>query len=443
MVLETSDSERLDAGFAGVEITPAEAIRMAGYGLRISEGVRDPLEAKAAAFRGADGKTALLITADLIGFDGAFAESMCDAIADKTGVPASRIALNASHTHGGPILGIRYAANHGETDEGAVARYTDWLRERLAEAASAAVADLSPARLSWAMGAASFMMNRRKPTPEGVRNAPNPRGYSDRAVPVLRAEDERGALRFVAFGCSCHCTTLKGDNLRLTADYAGFARRLAEREAGAPAAFVQGFGASSNPYPRGTYELAQKHGEGLGAEVVRLLREGEWQPVRGPLAVAAGSLELPIEPPPSPQDLEALRANSAYEARVADKIQALLDSQGPWPTRYETRMAVWQFGADMTLAVLPGEVVGEFVPVVEQAIGPLNLWLAGYSNDYFGYLPTRRVQEEGGYEARDFITGWGYLDRGTEDAVATALKALAAQAGRPPAETVPKITLAL
>jgi len=106
-------------------------------------------------------------------------------------------------------------------------------------------------------------------------------------------------------------------------------------------------------------------------------------------------------------------------------------------------MSVWQFGADLTLAILPGEVVGEYVPVVERAVGPMDLWPVGYSNDYFGYLPTRRVQEQGGYEARDFITGWGYLDRGTEDAVVKKLKELAAQVGRPVPATEPRITFPL
>lgn len=31
------------------------------------------------------------------------------------------------------------------------------------------------------------------------------------------------------------------------------------------------------------------------------------------------------------------------------------------------------------------------------------LWMAGYSNDYSGYIPSLRLQREGGYEA---ATGW-------------------------------------
>ena len=49
---------------------------------------------------------------------------------------------------------------------------------------------------------------------------------------------------------------------------------------------------------------------------------------------------------------------------------------------------------------LPGEVVGEYVPLVHAAIGSENLWLAGYCNDVFGYIPTAQILREQGYETR-------------------------------------------
>ena len=35
--------------------------------------------------------------------------------------------------------------------------------------------------------------------------------------------------------------------------------------------------------------------------------------------------------------------------------------------------------------------------------GPAGIWVAGYSNDYTGYVPSLRVLKEGGYEA---AAGW-------------------------------------
>ena len=77
-----------------------------------------------------------------------------------------------------------------------------------------------------------------------------------------------------------------------------------------------------------------------------------------------------------------------------------------------------------------GEVVGGYAPLLEEASGALNLWVADYCADHFGYLPTARVVKQGGYEARDFITGFGYLDWTAEGAIIEKVRELAEQVGR-------------
>ena len=432
-----STDSHWQVGLAHVDITPEEPIRMGGYGARItpSEGVLDPLLAKAMAVEGPQGERGVIITTDLVGVDADFAGVVCDHIKEATGLERRQIIINYSHTHAGPIFGIRYLQCWDLSDDEVevISRYSDLLRGRLVEVVQAALADLMPARLSWATGAASFAMNRRKPTAQGVTNAPNPRGYVDRTVPVLRVADLAGRLRGVLFGYACHNTTLGGTNLTISSNYAGFAYRHLERQCpGAQAMFMQGCGADANPYPRGTYELCRQHGETLGAEVQRVLEEGagEFRSVSGPLGIAFDLADLPLEPQPSAEELAKLRQSGSYYAGVADRIQKLIDSGKPWATHYRTPVAVWQFGQELTLVRLSGEVVGGYVPLLEEAIGPLNLWVAGYCADYFGYLPTARVVKQGGYEARDFITGFGYLDWTAEGAIIGKVRELASRAGR-------------
>jgi len=425
-------------GLAQVDITPEEPVRMGGYAGRTtpSQGVLDPLLAKAMVVEWSEGERGVIITTDLVGVDADFAAVVCDDIKKATGLERRQIIINYSHTHAGPIFGMRYLqcweASNDELD--VISRYNDLLRGRLVEAVEAALADLNPARLSWAAGAASFAMNRRKPTAKGVTNAPNPRGYVDRSVPVLRIADLAGRLRGVLFGYACHNTTLGGTNLMISSNYAGFAYRYVERQyPGAQAMFMQGCGADANPYPRGTYELCRHHGEALGVEVQRVLEEeaGEFQSIGGPLKIAFDQADLPLEPQPPAEELAKLRQSGSYYASVADRIQGLIDSGEPWATHYRTPVSVWQFGQELTLVRLSGEVVGGYVPLLEEAIGPLNLWVAGYCADYFGYLPTARVARQGGYEARDFITGFGYLDASAEETILGKVRQLAEQAGRP------------
>jgi hypothetical protein len=55
----------------------------------------------------------------------------------------------------------------------------------------------------------------------------------------------------------------------------------------------------------------------------------------------------------------------------------------------------------------------------------------GYCNDYFGYLPSARVLEEGGYETRGLNSGLGWFSGEAQWMMVGTVKELAARAGRP------------
>jgi hypothetical protein len=95
-------------------------------------------------------------------------------------------------------------------------------------------------------------------------------------------------------------------------------------------------------------------------------------------------------------------------------------------------VALWQFGGDLTLAALGGEPVGDYVPLIEGAIGPLRLWVAGYCGDVFGYVPTARILREGGYETRGIDRGdaVGQFTPEAERRILDAVIALARETGR-------------
>jgi hypothetical protein len=87
-------------------------------------------------------------------------------------------------------------------------------------------------------------------------------------------------------------------------------------------------------------------------------------------------------------------------------------------------VAVWQFGEDLTLVALAGEVVVDYVALIERALGPTKLWVSAYSNDVFGYLPSARLVGEGGYETRR-----GFSAK-AQDALVAKVRELAGAAGR-------------
>jgi len=101
------------------------------------------------------------------------------------------------------------------------------------------------------------------------------------------------------------------------------------------------------------------------------------------------------------------------------------------PDHYRCPFTVWQFGNDLTLVGLPGEVVVDYVALLEKTLGPNQLWLAAYCNDVFGYLPSAKVLAEGGYETRGLYAGGaGFFDPTAEQVVVQTVRELAKKAGR-------------
>ncbi len=422
-------------GLARVKITPAEPVRMAGYASRTepSHGVASELYAKALAIEDREGQRAVLVTSDLIGFKAAFAEATCRLIAEQTGLARQQILLNSSHTHTGPWLTLDASSLDFPEDEAAATiRYTRRLQQQLVELVATSLQQLEPASFSWGIGVATFPMNRREFTERGVILGVNPRGLCDRSVPVLKIAAADGTLRAVLFGASCHNTTLGGRDMLISGDFAGYAQTFVERQhAGVQAMFMQGCAGDANPFPRGSEQIARLHGTSLGEEVVRVLGT-ELQAVRGPLHCELQMVEMPLDNSLSRRQIDAFaKQRGGWRRFVADQMTALLDAGGQLPAHYSAPVAVWQFGQDLTLVALPGEVVVDYVALLEKTLGPRKLWLAAYSNDVFGYLPSARVLEEGGYETRGLYSGGvGLFSAGAQDVVVKRVTEIAQRAGR-------------
>lgn len=422
------------AGLATAKITPQTPIPMAGYGGRVKpfERVEQDIYAKALLLADASGQRAVIITTDLEGMPGWFTDGVAQDITAKTGLAREQILLSWSHSHAGPALSrnVRPGPGGNATDAQNLVAYTKWLQGQLVDLVVRAGAKLDPVTLSHGRGVAHFVMNRREFTPKGIILGVNPTGPVDRSVPVLRVDSPDGQPRAILFGAACHNTTLGGKNYDLCGDYAGFAQHaLQEKFPGVQAMFMIGCGGDANPYPRDTLELTRAHGVALATEVARVCAT-KLRPVSGPLKVAFARADLPLQSFTKEQ-LQPLAASSPnWQIGNARQMLATLERGEKLPATAPAPLAVWQFGADLTLVAISGEAVYDYVPLVEKALGPLNLWIAAYTNDDFGYLPSARVIREGGYETRGLNSGDGWFAPEAETAVAAKLVELAKKVGR-------------
>ena len=421
-------------GLASIKITPDKPVPMAGYASRVKpfEKVEQDIYVKALALEDHSGKRAVLITTDLLGLSQAIAEPVCERIRQKTKLERSQILLNSAHIHSAPTLSLEERADSGIATEDArnIVAYTRSLQEKLVEAATQALSKMEPAQLSWGGGVAHFAMNRREFTPRGVILGVNPSGLADRTVPVLRISSAEGALRAVLFGYACHNTTLTQTNYLLCGDYAGFAEAQVEQQhPGAQAMFMIGCGGDANPYPRGTMANARENGATLGQEVCRVL-ETQLRPLNGPLTCVFGQVALPLQQF-SRAELEKMTNGPSWQSGNAKALLVKLEKGEQLASTYDAPLEVWQFGTNLTLVALSGEVVSDYVPLLESALGPLQLWLAAYCNDVFGYFPSARLLKEGGYECRGLYTAPGFFAATAQEALVKKVRELAGRAGRP------------
>lgn len=410
-----------NAGFATINITPHGPLWLAGYAARThaSEGTLLELHAKALALEDENGHRAVLVTTDLLGLPNSVSEVVARRVQQKYGLARDQLFLNSSHTHTGPVIGtmlsVAYEGKQGISAEqwDAVKVYTGHLEGQMVKVVGEALHKLQPATLSLGRGEADFAINRRVKTAAGYVGGVNRDGPVDHDVPVLVVRSQHGKILGIVFGFACHNTTIGSNFYKFSGDYAGFAQqRLEKRYRGAVAMFMQGCGADANPYPRWSkersgVELARQHGEEL-AHAVEKTTEGTRLPVIGPLKTAFKVFPVRFAGPPTRADYEQqLKSDNIYVRKHAEDRLKTIDQQGHVPSSYPYSLEVWQFGRSLTMVGLAGEVVVGYDLRLKKELGAEKLWVAGYSNDVFAYIPSERILKEGGYEGGGAMIYYG------------------------------------
>ena len=390
------------AGVATAVITPQQAMWMAGYANRtnVSQGKFDDLHAKVLALEDERGGRMVFVTLDLIGIPRTMRKSLEARVEKAWQLPAGGLLLNASHTHSGPEFRVgRVPADDDNYKPSSLGdSYGRDLEDKLFALIGQALESRAPARLAYSSARCGFAMNRRLPTKSGYANSPYPEGPVDQSVPVLRVEGADGKLLAVLFGYACHNTTLA--LYQFSGDYAGYAQQYFEADhPGVTALFMLGCGGDQNPYPRGTVELAQKHGRALATAIEAALVT-TLKAVNGPLRSAYGEIQIDYAPAPTREEFTArLASKDKYEAAHAKRMLERLDKGEKLPTRYPYPVQVVRFGDVLTMVALGGEVVVDYSLRLKRELTGTAVWVAGYSNDVMGYIPSVRVLKEGGYEA--------------------------------------------
>ena len=402
----------IEVGIAVCDITPEPPIWLAGYAARKhpADKVEHPLAAQALAFRNPTGERCVFVSVDNCEVSAEYTEPVLQELETKHGLHRGEVIIVSSHTHSAPVLQGPLDAMYPlePADRERLDQYGRLLRERLIEVVGAALNDLKPARLEYGVGQCTFAMNRRSFATEQVVIGENPDGPVDWSVPVLRIAGTNGVVRGIVFGYACHATSIAGDDFyQVSPDYIGYARsHLESLVPGAVALFLTGMGADANPSPRGSLLLSKRHGLELAGAVIGVLGH-PMRPVEGPVKLAYAEIDLPLQPPPTREQLQQdAQANDVYIRTRAHACLRLRDQGKPLPG-VRLPVSVARLGDRLTFIAMGGEVVVDYAIRFKRMFAEDCPWTIGYAYHVPCYIPTARVVREGGYEADSSLIYYG------------------------------------
>lgn len=421
------------AGVAAQRLTPPDPFWLAGYGSRRqAAGTRHDVWVKSLALEDASGGRAVVAATDLMGVSKGTYDRLSAAVQARFGLDRSRFMLAYSHNHCAPVtsecLPDYYPLEREEWRR--VEEVTAWIEAQILKSVGEALASLQPAELETGEGECGFAVNRRNnredQVPGILARGERPKGPVDHSVPVLAVRRPSGRLAAVLFGYACHPTTLS--DLQWCGDYPGYAQLALEREfPGATALFFTGCGGDQNPLPRRTVELCERYGRELASTVAGVLRR-PGRPLFAELRTAFQFVRLDFDRTATDEELKRdSTSTNPVRARWARRTLALAGEGATFPEHCQYGVQAWRLGDQLWIA-LGGEAVVDYSLRFKQSYGS-GTWVGGYAHDMVGYVPSRRVWREGGYEA-EFIYEYGWRayrwSEDTEDRIASAVERLVA-----------------
>jgi len=436
-------SSRFLAGVGRCDITPPVGIAHGNWSAQVherSEGIDLPLYCTALA--ASDGEEEIIMAEWELLYppQGEWLRQIRERVTSLTGVPASHIRISSTHTHSGPNQKRPWFEGGSEMIEPYIASLSD----KLASACWTAHRSLRPARIAGGKGHSAVNCNRRKVVQGRTILAPDPAGYSDHEVGVIRIDEDGGKPLAVLVNFAAHPTILAWNNRLLSPDYPGTVRRTVESIVGGTCLFLQGAAGNQNTVRDYScrVEDARWIGKQVGLEASRVAESIETQPstleitsyvesswtmgvaerkpageVEAEVRCISRKVPLPLwrrEPPSAAEiahlrelerNLAQLREQSAPEAEIreANRLarRATLDlriaEQRCQGAALELEFQAMRMGP-VALIGIPVEPFAEIGAAVKQASPFATTFYSGYTNGVHNYLPVRSAYDEGGYE---------------------------------------------
>ena len=390
------------AGFATSDITPPLNLEMAGFGPaldRRATSIHDPLMAHAMVLA-VNGERVAVVDCDVVGVNLELTRKVRMLVEAGTGIPGQHLLLSATHTHSGP--GIPRWADWGARDE----EYLSGLPQRIAQAVIAASKNLQPTALYYGEVAV-----------EGIgENREYENGPVDKTLRVLECKHGDKVLGFIV-NYSVHNVIFSELMHSYTADLTGVGVAKALKDyPGAVGIFLQGSCGDINPKPaheinNASPEKCEQLLERLSDLFANCVRQAlkAAQPMEvKQLAMETRPLILPevptdralvlrqmllaqqlLESDSGTNPGQALPLDAQRWLRYSrDSAKGVLARFDRMPLDVKDTEAQALRIQDLLILADPGETFITFANQTQEMLPGWKVWVAGYANDYVGYIPS-------------------------------------------------------
>ena len=419
----------LKAGSATANITPPLGTKIpGGFRPRYAENVDDELFAKALVIDNGATRIAI-VTCDLIAIPEKIAGAAKARIADRCGIPAAHVMINATHTH--TAVAVANLLGVGEDTD-----YTDWVPLKIADAVELAVWRLKPARVGFAsVDEARITFNRRWHMKDGtVRFNPGienpdlvkPTGTIDPEIAMMFVETDDGTPISAVANFSLHYIGTDNFNA-LSADYFGHFDRRMRHYLGDTCISLLWNAASgqinNTDYSGKTKWTASGHQQAVKMANVlagHFITEMQFMEMHNTLDLSGDLATLTFQRKQiTAEDLKVAEQvlsvpQGAYDAYDTGPFSWVVGQPIPTalvdvyahecqrlaklPERMTAPIQVIRLG-EAAIVALPGEVFVETGMSIKAGSSASPLFLVSLANGYIGYICTdKALTQEGGYE---------------------------------------------
>jgi hypothetical protein len=377
----------LRAAVVKVDITPQQSTWLSGYQARRSDGVLDNIYHRVVALE-AGGTGFYLISSDLCLFSPTLYDQVTRELQKETGVDPRHVLWTVTHTHAAPEVGPpdMYKTLLGRSDHDWDREYTSTVTAALIEAVRTARSTLEPARIAFGSGESLASINRRARDVDGrISLGLNPEGPVDRRFNLIRLDRPNGSLIALVVNYAMHGTVMSGQNLKISGDGPGTVAAYLEEKLGAPVLYVNGAAGDIAPiysvYPNPQAGHLSQFRVLLGDRVLAALASVSGATANVSIAHGERFVDTPR------------KADLAWPDELAGYATPGDRSRVRLPVRF-VRIN------DTLIWSAPVEMFCEIAMAIRDRSPFSHTFYFGYTNGWFGYLPTARAFDEGGYEPR-------------------------------------------